>query len=111
MPGTLLDMGGTLPVHALVTNSLDKYALTYAPLAHERRALAAAIAANRSVRELSLADTKMGEEETEAVAHLVYNSHALARLDLRDNAIGDKGALALAEALRANTRLKELDMR
>lgn len=108
--GSLTDMGGALPVHALVTHSLDSYALTYAPAASERRALAAALAANRSIRHLSLRGVRLGEDESEAVAHLVYNSAALTTLDLRHNAIGDKGALALAEALKGNSHLQALDL-
>lgn len=76
------------------------------------RALAEALAMNRSLQWLKLAHTDIGPEGASALAEALKTNDTLKDLHLYNNDIGDDGACALAEVLKANnTSLLKLDLR
>ena len=75
-------------------------------------AIANALEANTTLKELDLSDNSIGAEGAKAIARALEKNKTLTALDLRDNNIGDEGAIAIANALRENysIRIKRLNL-
>jgi len=74
------------------------------------KALAAGVAASRSLVTLDLCHNRIGDEGAKALVAGVAASGSLAELDLSYNQIGDEGAKAIAEALLSNGSLVTLSL-
>lgn len=74
------------------------------------RILVSQIAYNKSLKNLHLTRSGVGDDDGVDIAKILYNNNTLRKLELEGNNLGAKTAKELAKALRYNKCLQFLDL-
>jgi Ran GTPase-activating protein (RanGAP) involved in mRNA processing and transport len=73
------------------------------------QALGEGLKVNKSIQNISLYQSKLGDEGMKALAEALKVNN-VQHIDLSDNQIGDEGAKALAEVLKVNTSIRSIEI-